>query len=297
MVFTSGTRRHLQGALLTHANCFWNNLALSRTVEITSSDVVLSVLPQFHVGRLEHPAAAGLVDGRDRGAGAHLRRPGACSRLIAGPADHHDDGRARQLPLLAEHPGFAAADLSSLRHAVVGGAPMPRTAAARLAPAWRRRSPRATASPRPAPNVLCLPEDARATASARHGVPYPHVEVAVADPVTGEHLDGPATGELLVRGPSVFAGLLPGPGGDRAAPSRAAGCTPATWWSATPTGTTAWSTGSRTSSSPAARTWPRPRSKQVARAGIPRWPTPPWSGVPDDRWGEMGHAFVVPRGG
>src|SRR5690606_22503796 len=40
------------------------------------------------------------------------------------------------------------------------------------------------------------------------GKPYPHVEVAVADAITGEVLDGPAEGELLVRGPSVFPGYF-----------------------------------------------------------------------------------------
>lgn len=50
IIFTSGTQGPARGAILTHANCFWTNLALSRTAEITSSDVVLSVMPQYHVG-------------------------------------------------------------------------------------------------------------------------------------------------------------------------------------------------------------------------------------------------------
>ena len=43
------------------------------------------------------------------------------------------------------------------------------------------------------------------------GKPYPHVAVAVADPVTGDILDGAATGELLVGGPGVFAGYFRDP--------------------------------------------------------------------------------------
>ena len=39
-------------------------------------------------------------------------------------------------------------------------------------------------------------------------MPYPHVEVELADPATGEHLTGPGTGELLVRGPGMFAGYF-----------------------------------------------------------------------------------------
>ncbi|PTT59932.1 AMP-binding protein, partial [Arthrobacter sp. HMWF013] len=50
MIFTSGTEGASKAAVLTHANCFWTNLSLSRTLDIVSTDVVLAVLPQFHVG-------------------------------------------------------------------------------------------------------------------------------------------------------------------------------------------------------------------------------------------------------
>jgi fatty-acyl-CoA synthase len=52
-----------------------------------------------------------------------------------------------------------------------------------------------------------VPEDARKKVGYA-GRPYPHVEVAIADPVTGEHLKGPGRGELLVSGPSIFAGYF-----------------------------------------------------------------------------------------
>ena len=52
---------------------------------------------------------------------------------------------------------------------------------------------------------------------APSGRPYPHVSVRVVDPDTLLPLEGEATGELWVRGPSVFAGYL----GDDAATARA----------------------------------------------------------------------------
>jgi long-subunit acyl-CoA synthetase (AMP-forming) len=46
----TGTRRRRsvnpKGAIVSHANCFWTNLALSRTAELTSADVVLAVMPR-----------------------------------------------------------------------------------------------------------------------------------------------------------------------------------------------------------------------------------------------------------
>lgn len=50
MVFTSGSSARPKAAVLTHASCFWTNLSLSRTLELDETDIVLSVLPQFHVG-------------------------------------------------------------------------------------------------------------------------------------------------------------------------------------------------------------------------------------------------------
>ena len=57
-----------------------------------------------------------------------------------------------------------------------------------------------------APNVLCLPPEDAARKHGFAGKPYPHVDVALRDPESGALLDGPATGELVVRGPNVFAG-------------------------------------------------------------------------------------------
>src|SRR5690606_30627056 len=49
IIFTSGSEAAPQGVVLTHANCFWNNLALSQAMPMTPDDVVLSMLPQYHV--------------------------------------------------------------------------------------------------------------------------------------------------------------------------------------------------------------------------------------------------------
>jgi fatty-acyl-CoA synthase len=112
--------------------------------------------------------------------------------------------------MLSQHPGFARADLTSLDRAVVGGAPMP----APLLRTWHARGVALTQGyglTEAGPNVLCLaPEEAlRRVGSA--GTPYPHVEIAVADPATGQELEGEGRGELWVRGPGVFAGYLDDP--------------------------------------------------------------------------------------
>nr|WP_221234434.1 AMP-binding protein [Terrimesophilobacter mesophilus] len=209
IIFTSGTQGAARGAILTHANCFWTNLALSRTAEITSSDTVLAVMPQYHVGGWNvQPLLAWWV-----GATVVLERtfdPGRVLQLIQERRITTTMGVPANYLFLSEHPSFAAADLSSLRHAIVGGAPMPEP----LLRTWHSRGVALTQGyglTEASPNVLCLPDEDARTKVGLAGKPYPHVEVAVADPVTGEELDGDAVGELLVRGPSVFPGYFRAP--------------------------------------------------------------------------------------
>ena len=209
MIFTSGTEGASKAAVLTHANCFWTNLSLSRTMDLGSTDVVLAVLPQFHVGGWNiQPLLAWWT-----GATVVLERgfePGRVLQLIAERRVTMLMGVPTQYLMLAEHPDFAAAELGSLRHAVVGGAPMP----APLLRIWHRRGVALSQGyglTEASPNVLCLANEDAARMVGYSGKPYPHVAVAVADPVTGEILDGAASGELLVGGPGVFAGYFRDP--------------------------------------------------------------------------------------
>ena len=293
LVFTSGTQGAAKGALLTHGNCFWTNLSLSRTVELTSHDVVLSVLPQFHAGGWNiQPLLAWWT-----GATVVLERTFEPERVLQLVAERRVTtmmGVPTNYLLLAEHPGFADADLSSLRHAVVGGAPMPEP----LLRTWHRRGVALSQGyglTEAGPNVLCLPDDQARERIGSAGTPYPHVEVAVADPVTGRHLDGPAAGELLVRGPGVFAGYF-----------RDAAATAAVLHDG-------WlRTGDLVERDADGYYRVVDRLKDVFIVGgenvtpseveavLRRHPgvaDVAVVGVPDDRWGEVGAAFVVPRPG
>jgi fatty-acyl-CoA synthase len=209
MIYTSGTMSRPRGAVLTHANCFWTSLSLSRTLPLQPDDVVLSVLPQFHVGAWTIQNLLAWWTG----ARVVLERgfdPGRVLRLIGEKRVTTMMGVPSNYLFLAQHPAFAEADLSSIRYAVVGGAPMPEP----LLRTWIGRGVRLAQGyglTEAAPNVLCLrPEDAAGHVGSA-GKPYPHVDVAIADPVSGALLDGPAQGELLVRGPNVFAGYWQDP--------------------------------------------------------------------------------------
>jgi fatty-acyl-CoA synthase len=193
MLYTSGTSGRPKGVALSHANCFWTNLSLSRTVPLTSKDVVLQILPQFHVGGWNvQPLLACWVGATvlvERGFDA-----GRVLRLVAERRVTTMMGVPANYLFLAEHPNFASTDLSSLGTIIVGGAPMPEP----LLRTWHRRGVTLVQGyglSEAAPNVLCVPGDRAADKLGCAGIPYPHVEVRLAE-----------DGELLVRGPNVFGG-------------------------------------------------------------------------------------------
>ena len=193
LIYTSGTTGKPKGALLTHANCFWTNLSFDLATGVRPEDVVLQVLPQFHCGGWNVQAILAWW----KGARVLLERSFDAARsleLIERQGVTTMMGVPANYLFMAHEPAFAAADLSSLRLAVVGGAPMPEA----LLETWAARGVdivQGYGLTEAAPNVLCLaPEDARRKAGWA-GKPYPYVECDLSD-----------EGELLVRGPNVFPG-------------------------------------------------------------------------------------------
>ncbi|MBN9176147.1 MAG: AMP-binding protein [Microbacterium sp.] len=206
VIYTSGSEAAPKGVVLTHANCFWNNLALAGAQQLTGDDVVLAMLPQFHVAAWNcQPLLAWWV-----GATVVLERsfqPQRILQLLAERGVTAMMGVPTQYRLLADDPAFAQIAAGPLRQALVGGATVPTDLAAQWAAAGVPLT-QGYGLTEAAPNVLCLPASDLGRHPGAVGRPYPHVDVCVADPETGLVLGGEATGELWVRGPSVFAGYL-----------------------------------------------------------------------------------------
>lgn len=215
VIHTSGSEAAPKGVVLTHANCFWNNLALAGALSITADDVVLAVLPQFHIAAWNcQPLLAWWV-----GATVVLERsfqPRRILHLLAERGVTTMMGVPTQYRLLADDPDFSEVIAGPLRRALVGGATVPVDLARRWADAGVPLT-QGYGLTEASPNVLCLPAGDTARYPGAVGRPYRYVDVCIADPATGLVLDGEATGELWVRGPSVFAGYLH----DEAATARA----------------------------------------------------------------------------
>ncbi len=215
LIATSGTTGVPKGALLTNRNCYWTNASLQAAVPLGADDVVLALLPQYHVGgwNIQTLLAWSL------GATVVLERAFDPGRVLDLVERHHVTtlmGVPTMYVLVAEHPRFAEADLSSLRFALVGGAAMPAAVRER----WSGRGVAMAIGyglTEAGPNTLVLRPDEPSRWPGAVGHPYPYVEVALRDPTDGRVLEGPGTGEILVRGPNVFAGYWHDPVATRAA--------------------------------------------------------------------------------
>ena len=293
VIFTSGSEAVPKGVVLTHANCFWNNLALAQALPLGQDDVVLAMLPQFHVAAWNcQPLLAWWV-----GATVVLERSFHPTRVLQLIADRQVSammGVPTQYRMLADDREWATTDTASLRLALVGGATMP----VALQDTWTARGITLTQGyglTEAAPNVLHLPATEAASAPGAVGRPYPHVAVRVVEPSSDLPLEGEATGELWVRGPSVFAGYLR----DEAATARAMS---GEWLR----------TGDLVSrdADGVFRVVDRLKDifisggENVAPAEVeyalclhPLVEAAAVVGVPDDVWGERGVAFVVPVAG
>jgi fatty-acyl-CoA synthase len=199
LVYTSGTTGRPKGALLTHANCFWTNLSFDLATGVSDGDVVLQILPQFHCGGWNVHALLAWW----KGATVVLERafdPARCLALIEEKRITTMMGVPANYLFMSQEPSFAGADLRSLRRAVVGGASMPEA----LLETWRLRGVdivQGYGLTEAAPNVLCVPPEDAVRKAGWAGKPYPHVDVRLSP-----------EGELQVRGPNVFAGYWRNPG-------------------------------------------------------------------------------------
>ena len=177
IIATSGTTGRPKGVLLTHANFFWTNLSLDLVVPITQEDVVLQVLPQFHIGGWNvQPMLAWW-----KGATVVLESAFEPERVLALIAEHRVTtmaGVPTTYQMIGQHPTLSTGRPIEPAFGVVGGAAMPYT----LVEQWHARGValfRATDSPKSAPNVFCLDDADALSHPCSVGRPYPYVEVAL----------------------------------------------------------------------------------------------------------------------
>lgn len=194
LVYTSGTTGRPKGAVHTQANLLANMAAACEAQALTADDVVLTVLPLFHVGGLCIQTLPALYAGA--AVLLHARfDAGATLAAIAGQRPTLTLQVPATMKALIEHPDWATTDLSCLRAVWAGSSTLP---ASLVAAFLARGVPLCNVygATETGPFSIALPPAQAASHAGACGWPARSVEVRLADERDG-------VGELLLRAPNV----------------------------------------------------------------------------------------------
>jgi len=315
IMFTSGTTGRSKGAMSAHRQALAVAVAWAECGALTSADRYLVVSPFFHNFGFKAGILACLVSGAtlvpqlvyDPERAMHLVEAERITVLPGPPTIYQT---------ILDHPGRAAADLSTLRLAVTGAAVVPVALVERM----RRELTfdtvlTAYGLTEAVVATMCRPGDDPRTVARTSGRATAGFEVRVAHPTTTDS-SSPArpaspidaeshvnptdptdpTGEILLRGPNLMLGYLDDPAATRAAID-------ADGWLHTGDVGRLDEAGNLTITDrltdmyicggfnvyPAEVEQVLARLDGVAEAAV--------IGVPDPRLGEVGRAYLVPRPG
>ncbi|MEU7693833.1 long-chain fatty acid--CoA ligase [Microbispora hainanensis] len=293
ILYTSGTTGRPKGAMLSHANLVWNTYHILIGVDVTSTEVTLISAPLFHVAALNQTLLPTFLKG-----GMSVIMPSwdvdRCYDLIERHRVTWMFGVTAMFAALVQSPRWAGADLSSLRTLMSGGASIP----VALIRAYQERGlvfcqGYGMTETSPGATFLEAGESVRKVGSA--GVPVFFANVRVVRPDLTPVAPG-EPGEVLVQGPNVTPGYWRDP------EATAAALTEGGWFHSGDVATLddeghlyivdrvkdMYISGGE-NVYPAEVEGVLFEHPAVAEAAV--------VGVPDDKWGEVGRAFVVPRPG
>jgi len=206
ILYTSGTTGKPKGAVLTHGNLTWNTFNQLVHFDLTDTEQSLCIAPLFHAVGLGQITLPTLLKG-GRVEVVTKFDAGAILKLIDEQRITSFSCVPTMLQLVTEHPDWADADLSSLRHVIYGGSTINES----VAKEWLNRGVRILQGygmTEASPGVYMAIHEGAAEHRSSMGLPHFFTDVAHrAD--DGQAIDiepgGPGR-ELLIRGPNVFAG-------------------------------------------------------------------------------------------
>lgn len=202
--YTSGTSGRPKGVMLTHGNVIWNVVNLLVDIDLLSDEIALVTAPLFHTAALNQVLFPTILKG-----GTVLIEPrfdaARAVDLIESERVTLLFGVTSMYLALTQTPRFASADLTSLRLALSGGAPIPES----LLHTWLDRGLMIVqgyglTEASPGTTMLRTADGVRKLGSA--GTSCFFTDVRVVAPGTGDESPVCEPGEVLVSGPNVTPG-------------------------------------------------------------------------------------------
>lgn len=200
LIYTSGTTAFPKASIYTHKMLFWNSINTQMRLDITGNDRSLNCAPSFHTGAwnvlltpfLHHGAYTLLMRKFDPAAVIESLEKHQMTVWWAVPT---------MLKMLAEEPALNNAQLDHLRYFIVGGEAMPIP----LIKFWHNKGiliRQGYGLTEVGPNVTSLNHEDAIRKQGSIGKPNFYYQVKIVDDQGKEA----CTGEFLLKGPSVTPG-------------------------------------------------------------------------------------------
>jgi acyl-CoA synthetase (AMP-forming)/AMP-acid ligase II len=204
--YSSGTTGRAKGVMLTHRNLVANLAQLAPMWPYGPDDVVCAVPPMFHIYGMNVIMNLALARGSTIVTLPRFDVEGYLTTI-----ERHRVTRLHLAPpmvlQLVSQPDIERFDLSSVRWAVSGAAPLDAGLAARFEERFGVPVAQGYGMTEASPGTHLIPErDQAAAPPGSVGWLMPNTEGRLVSPETGE--DSDETGEVWVRGPQVMAGYL-----------------------------------------------------------------------------------------
>jgi fatty-acyl-CoA synthase len=208
ILYTSGTTGRPKAAVLSHRGLTNNARLAAGTLGMRAGDAAVNPMPLFHV------AGCGLLTlGLVQTAGIHVLMPhfdpGLQLELIETYCSASIGGVPTMLTALLNHPGITQRDMSSVRYALSGGAPVPAELVRRVEAALGIPLLITFAQTESSCSITATrPSDACADRAQTVGRPLPQTELKITDPRSGDTVPPGTIGEICTRGYLVMPGYL-----------------------------------------------------------------------------------------
>ena len=208
ILYTSGTTGRPKAAVLTHRGLTNNARLAGAAIGMRAGQSLVNPMPLFHV------AGGGLLTlGIVQSTGTQVLMPhfdpGLALELTETYRGVCFGGVPTMLTALLSHPSLARRDLSSLRYALSGGAPVPAELVRRVEATLGIPFVITFAQTESSCSItVTRPGDTPDDRAETLGRPLPQTEVKIIDPRTGVTLAPGTVGEICTRGYLVMLGYL-----------------------------------------------------------------------------------------